>query len=260
MDSPEQLFFILCQGFFAGSAFASDFNSLLFVVFSIFWPIFRFHNKQQSFLNAGIIFVILFFTEWFHLIYAPKFLPEFENLGPDLGPHLSHRHHIMAITRLFAHLVTWIRATFANLSFQRIIRRLLLFEKWTVLWAKQERYAVTFTNRLFSVPAAIVAYSDITAGKFNAQSVLCLLLVVGMVMTGIGYEESGCCDVYLVMVVALVAVPLAIERRVSRKIRGTALTIGMCLSVLMFIDWAPLIYAYNDPAPFIRPRIPSFQS
>jgi hypothetical protein len=56
------------------------------------------------------------------------------------------------------------------------------------------------------------------------------------------------------MVIAVVAVPLAVEGRLSRRMRAVMWTVVMCLSIVAFLDWAPFIYAYKNPRPFIPPR------
>jgi hypothetical protein len=245
--SGEQFWCFLSQGFFAAIGCASNFNAWAFVAFAAWWPKFRFNAPTHGLVNIGILWAVLLVTQFFHLVYAPKFPAEFRMT--DLSATISFMYFWRSASRTLAHVWLWLRASLRSLSAERVARRLLLAEQWTVLWAGHERYALTFTNRIFAVPAAILAYCEVASGK----SALCLLMAVAMIGTGVGYQESGCCDAYLVMVIAVVAVPFAVEGRVSRRIRGTIWTVVMCLSIIAFLDWAPLIYAYKDPKPFFPP-------
>jgi hypothetical protein len=43
-------------------------------------------------------------------------------------------------------------------------------------------------------------------------------------------------------------------------VRGCLVTVLLCVSVFTFIDWAPLIYAYEDPAPLRSPGLHQFSA
>lgn len=271
--SPQQIIFILLQGLFSGFAFSTSFLTLPIAVFSVLWPIQRFHSKKQATLNGIIVSTILYLSCLFHLLYTPiiqdyqasKFVIQnftlFKSSNNDYK-QLEFKHVVYSYYYVILLILNYIKQSLYDLKFGTILRRLFMLEKWHIIWTQNGRIIACFTNQLVTFPASIFAYFNLLNAfmqkfRFNARQWISFLFILFMIWNAISYhrENSGCFDSYLPEYFGILVFIIYIEDNLSQKNYGLTLIILLINCGLLFIDWAPLIYAYFDPDPFIRPGI-----
>jgi hypothetical protein len=265
-NSQPQLALILLQGFFASCAFTSSFNGVVFVLFSIFWPLWRFKSKFQCLLNISVTLEVFFLTALWHIISARRVFDDsvpmssaFLNFSKvhSEETHLSIWHLVSAAELAVIRLVRCLHRSITNVNPLKIFRRMFLVDEWRILWTRNGRHSLCFTNRYFSVPTTLLAYYHLFWRRFtlDLKSILCLLLISSLIVSAVVRKESCVSNIYTVMVIACVVMPIVLEGKVSERKAAILLTLTLSLSLLAFLDWAPLVYAYKNPNPFISPHI-----
>jgi hypothetical protein len=114
------------------------------------------------------------------VIWAPHIPEALSYVSHSLNRRFSLRHFFLALSLMFGHARSSSTAGAADLRLGRIVRRLLLREKWTILWARDGRYAISFTNRFFAVAALVVTLYDALAWRSPPSQ----LLLVAVMLTG----------------------------------------------------------------------------
>lgn len=271
--SPQQILFVFLQGLLAGFSFSSSFLTFPIVIFSIIWPIIRFNSKKQAIINIIISLIILYICCLLHLLYTPiiqdyqasKFVitnfTQFKSNNNDYK-QLELKHLIYSYYYMKLLISNYIKQSLSSLRFGLIFRRLFMLEKWHLIWTENGRFITCFTNKLVTFPASIFAYIDLLNSlhkkfRFNARKSISFLFILFMVWNALSChpEDSGCFDSYLPEYFGFLVFILFIESNFSQKNIGLILIFLIFICGLLFIDWAPIIYAYHDPEPFVHPGI-----
>ncbi|OHS96595.1 hypothetical protein TRFO_37204 [Tritrichomonas foetus] len=267
---PQQYSLVILQGVFAAFGFSTSFLSFPFALFAVVWPLIRFHSKKQSLSNLGIILSMLYLSCFVHVLYTPIKLKHqtqgmsnsFQNFTANKIQQIQFKHFAFSFEYSFRILINFVINSLNRLNIEKVGRRLLMCEKWSVLWHKDGRFIVCFGNRIITVPAILFAYFDVynhrKLNRFDAKSFLSLIFVFVVIYNAFCYhiKRSGCSESYLPEYLAIIEFILFIEGHFSPKLSGIALTLILFISIMLFLNWAPIIYPYINPDPYIKPHIP----
>ena len=268
-NSPPQWMTIILQGIFAGFAFSSSFLTLPFFILAVVWPYSRFGSKKQSCCNLVIIILILYISCFVHILFTPLKDPyfigsmseSFQNFTNKKYIPISICHFRYTFEYLIKEIFSFVFGGIKRLNAEKVGRRLLMAEKWFTVWTDTKRYVECFTNKMVSIPACICAYIDIyfhwKINKFDVKSFVSFLFIAAVLANAFGLHprKSGCFDTYIAEYIGIIVFIVYIEANLSRKYSAMFMSFILFISLLLFFNWASVLYAYSNPNPYIQAPI-----
>lgn len=236
--------YLILQYVFTGFALSVSFNTTIIYIFGIFWAL-REKDKQMLVISILMPLFILLCTCLAHILMITE-----NNKQVQFGPYSVYKSTMLMFKLLLNRL-----QSFAKFSPRRFLRRLTFTEKWYVVWNENERYSAAFTNRFTTIPSLILSIIQVASTiRHRTRSVPCVLSLAflgGLILYALEPGDKGPMDAYVVVILSAISGGAAVFTAMRQSLSIVYGIVTFAIAGVAFLDWAPLVYAYYDPAPVI---------
>ena len=251
--SNEQKAFIFCQGIFAGIAFSASYNCLIYVVFALLWSLLKFSSKKQMKINLLIILIVYYITVLAHILMTQKY--DNNNILFEMllkiktdNNHLGIKHILLAFNYIIRQIFDFILKSINSLKIKKIIHKLFIIEKPTLLYVDSKQKAYCFVNKYVSIPSLIISYYTIYHGIsmkiFDIKFIISSLFITSTILNAISYHQKGCIDSHISAFIGIISFGLNIEHLFDKYMLSSILTFWSIFSLFIFIKSSTIIFSY----------------
>ena len=266
---------LILESIFTGFSVSSSFSAFGLFIYIFIFTIYSI-SKQQSgkiqitkqvifvgFIIVIITFSIFFVSFCFHVLYLPyssaaslhssSFIKENSETITSLiqpgQPYLIN--HLTIPKRAIENIFATYKALSSKKDFSgKWYKWPIMNVDWVLLWTDVGRYVGIFGNIAFWWPAFFCCiYSSIKTIVQRTFNRYYVFLTLGWI-TSLGYfafgpSEHGLCDYALADVFSIWVLCLMVDE-MSETVGGFIITGLICLSIFVFILWAPVLYGYEN--------------
>jgi hypothetical protein len=260
--SNYQIALVVAQGLLAGCGWSCGFAGFVFVHFASLWPLWRFKSTFQSLLSLLLSFLVLFGTGLAHVVCARQVSEDSARMSASFvafsaaNPNqtsLSLWHFVYAAELVSRRLWLWLSMSF-RVSPGRFLLRMLLMDKWRIVWTNSGRHCLSFTNNWFTVPVALIAYCHVFLNRrllgTDLVTALAFFLLMFMFISAVLHQSPEITDLHAVVLIACIVGPLVLEGKFRDKRAGQILAVAILAALVLFLDRVPIINGYINPAPY----------